>query len=120
MTSPEAALQQARDAAAAMRAAGSYGEHPAALDAAPAQITRDKLLRWAMIEPDLSFVRSTRRLGAPITGVKRLLLRLLLQYHTELVAQQTRFNVGVFSELERIGTRLDELERKLEEERGSR
>jgi hypothetical protein len=115
MTSPEGALQQARDAAAAMRAAGSYAEQPDVVEAAPAQITRAKLLRWAMIEPDLSYVRSTRRLGAPITGVKRLLLRLLLQYHTELVAQQTRFNVGVFTELERIGARLDELERKLDE-----
>ena len=115
MTSPETALQQARDAAAAMRAAGSYAEDSGALEAAPAEVTRDKLLRWAMIEPDLSYVRSTRRLGAPVTGVKRLLLRLLMQYHTELLAQQTRFNVGVFAELERLEGRLEELERKLAE-----
>jgi hypothetical protein len=114
MTIPEGALQQARDAAAAMRAAGSYRDDVEVLEAGPAPVSRAKLLRWAVIEPDLGYVRSTRRLGAPITGLKRLLLRLLMQYHAELLAQQTRFNVGILSELQRVSDRLDELEGQLE------
>jgi len=63
------------------------------------------LERWAAIEVDPEAVYSTRRAGAPITAVKRLLLRLLRQYHVELEAKQTRFNVAVVE-------RLRELERR--------
>jgi hypothetical protein len=45
-------------------------------------------------------VYSTRKGGAPITWFKKLLLRLLRQYTSELEAQQTRFNVGVVAYLE--------------------
>ncbi len=111
MTEPEEALAQARESAAAMRAAGAYQENVEELKQAPDPVTTSKLLEWAMIEPDLGYVRSTRRWGAPITGFKRLLLRMLVQYHAELNAQQTRFNVGVLSEVARLKDRLDELER---------
>jgi hypothetical protein len=62
------------------------------------------------VEVDL--LRSTRRAGAPVTGVKRLLLRLLRQYTNELEAQQTRFNVGVLARLEELEGRIAELERR--------
>ncbi|MGI8904311.1 MAG: hypothetical protein ACR2IP_11795 [Solirubrobacteraceae bacterium] len=113
MTAPEAALQQARTAAASMRASGAYGEER---DQVPFQvrpsaaITTGKLFEWALIEPDLRDVRSTRRLGAPITALKRGLLRLLAQYHGELIAEQTRFNVYLVGYVRRLEERIDELE----------
>jgi hypothetical protein len=112
MTEPEQAVERARAAAAAMRERGAYTDATA-----PAQetvTTPAKLLEWALIEPDLRDVRSTRRLGAPVTALKRLLVRLLEQYHAELNAQQTRFNVAVLGQLRELEERIEELERKLE------
>ena len=40
----------------------------------PEKVTTGKLLEWAAIEPDVALMRSTRRGGAPITWLKRLLL----------------------------------------------
>ena len=112
MTDPERALEQARSAAAKMRAQGAYaederdqrgeGEGAGALE---------NLFEWAMIDPDLREVRSTRRLGAPVTLLKLGLVRLLGQYHAELIAQQTRFNVHVLGHVRRLETRIEELER---------
>jgi hypothetical protein len=65
----------------------------------------EDLERWAAIEVDPESVYSTRKAGAPITAVKRMLLRLLRQYHVELEAKQTRFNVAMVE-------RLRELERR--------
>ena len=65
----------------------------------------EDLERWAAIEVDPESVYSTRKAGAPITAVKRMLLRLLRQYHVEVEAKQTRFNVAVVE-------RLRELERR--------
>jgi hypothetical protein len=64
-----------------------------------------------MIDPDLREVRSTRKLGAPVTLLKLGLVRLLNQYHAELISQQTRFNVHVLGHVRRLETRIDELER---------
>ena len=72
------------------------------------------LFEWARIEPDIADVRSTRRLGAPITALKRGLLRLLEQYHAQLLADQTRFNVHVLGHLRRLENRIEELERRLD------
>lgn len=96
MTRPEDALEAARAAAAS---AGH--EEPAGLDApvAPEKPTPEQLREWALIEVDTDLVYSTRRFGGPITLAKRLLLRLLRQYTTELEAQQTRFNVAVLAYL---------------------
>jgi len=63
------------------------------------------LERWAAIEVDPASIYSTRRGGAPITGVKRLLLRMLSQYHIELEAQQTRFNMAVVEHLRELERR---------------
>ena len=115
MTTPEQALEQARAAAARMRAQGAYGEdretlRPESADA----LTSGKLFEWALIDPDLRNVRSTRRFGAPITALKRGLLRLLGQYHAELIAEQARFNVNLALYVRRLEERVAELEHELE------
>lgn len=112
MTDPERALEQARAAAATMRARGAYGDNRNAEPGQSAPPTSlEDLFEWAMIDPDLRQVRSTRRLGAPVTLLKLGLVRLLNQYHAELIAQQTRFNVHVLGHVRRLETRIEELER---------
>jgi len=49
---------------------------------------------------------STRSAGAPITWVKRLLLRLLRQYFVELEARQTRFNIAMLERLDALEARV--------------
>lgn len=121
MTAPEQALEQARAAVASMRAAGEY---PVAETLIPPlaeeRVTYRELLEWSLVEPDLDHVRSTRRWGAPITGVKRLLLRLLYQYHSQLVAEQARFNMNLVRYVQSLEERVAALERtaSAEQERG--
>ncbi len=110
MSTPEEAEQQAREEAERRRAAGGYagvgssGElDESIVHGAP---SRELLARWAVIEIDPEeVVYSTRPAGAPITFVKRLLVRLLRQYFVELEARQTRFNIALLE-------RLDALERR--------
>ena len=110
MTRPDDALEAARRAVAARRAAGGYagvdgrGELEASiLDGEP---SRELLSEWAVIEIDPDdFVYSTRAAGAPITAVKRLLVRLLRQYFIELEARQTRFNIAVLARLDALEER---------------
>ena len=109
MTDPELALEQARAAAATMRAQGGYQDDGPAASAEADPL--ENLFEWAMIDPDLREVRSTRKLGAPVTLLKLGLVRLLNQYHAELISQQTRFNVHVLGHVRRLETRIDELER---------
>lgn len=101
MTRPEDAQDAAREHAARRRAQGGYSE-PEGLEEPPAseRPSLEQLSAWALIEVDPSVVYSTRRLGGPVTFVKRMLLRLLRQYTAELEAQQTRFNLGVLAWLE--------------------
>lgn len=76
----------------------------------------DKVLtRWATIEPDLEQVRSIRPMGAPITGGKRFLLRLLDQYNRQITDQQTRFNLQLIQRIQVQDTRIVELEKQLEQ-----
>ncbi len=69
-----------------------------------------RLAEWAIIEPDESGVRSTRRKGRPITAVKLLLVRLLRQYIGQMTAQQSRFNAQVAAHVVRLEERVAELE----------
>jgi len=109
---PEEAIAAARAEVARIRAAGGYAEPEAGLEVRPVdRVSNAQLLEWAVIEPDVSKLRSTRRGGAPITWLKRQLLRGLQQYHHELTAQQTRFNVHVLRKLIELEERLDALER---------
>lgn len=113
---PEEALAVARARAAELRAQGVYGAEIELPDAAAGSPpTLEQLSEWALIEPDLREVRSTRRFGAPVTAIKRALLRLLEQYHLELRSQQTRFNLHLLNQLRLLQQRVDELERRLDD-----
>ena len=123
MTSPEDALERARAGAAAERerAGSAYREDLAGMRIEPTDTDAGtRLLEWALIEPDSERVYSTRRLGAPITRFKRLLLRALRQYHGELVAQQTRFNLEAVQHIRALEDRVAELEEQLERAREPR
>ncbi|MGI8749112.1 MAG: hypothetical protein ACR2J6_00915 [Thermoleophilaceae bacterium] len=110
MTSPEEAQGVADEAARLRRAAGGYagvgsgGELDATI--VSGEPSRGLLARWAVIEvePD-EILYSTRSGGAPITWVKRLLLRLLRQYFVELEACQTRFNIALLERLDALEAR---------------
>lgn len=115
MTEPDAALARAREAAARMRADGAYAEATPMPLTPSDEIPRSKLFAWAVIEPDVSEIRSDRRWGAPVTAVKRLLLRLLAQYHVQLIADQSRFNVALLRSVSALEARVAELEDRLEE-----
>jgi hypothetical protein len=100
---PEDAVEAARESAAGKRAAGAYPPDTVADASAPAAgPDLARLREWAIIEVDPELLYSTRKGGAPITWFKRMLLRLMRQYTTELEAQQTRFNVGVVAYLESL------------------
>jgi hypothetical protein len=104
------ALWSARAAAKHAREAGAYDEEQAGFTVQPTdRVTVDRLLEWALIEPDESRVYSTRRLGKPITLLKRGLLRVLHQYHNELLAEQTRFNLQMTVYVGELREQLDEL-----------
>ncbi len=106
---PEEAL------AAARAAAEPYEEGPVSLDASPVtRMSETKLVEWAVIAPELDRVYSTRRLGAPITATKRLLIRALRQYVGEAIAQETRFNALATAHILNLEDRVRDLEARLE------
>jgi hypothetical protein len=110
---PEDALAAAMAEAERRRAAGGYSEPGGAARIEPLdQVSSAQLLEWALIEPDLTKMRSTRRAGAPITWVKRMLLRGLQQYHNEVTYQQTRFNIHVLRKLLELEERVERLEKE--------
>ena len=109
--SPEAALALARERAAAARAAGRYAEDPRGLRVEPTdRMSVSQLLEWAVIEPELEHVRSTRRAGAPITLAKRALVRILRQYLAQVESQQSRFNLHVAVRVVELEHRIAALE----------
>ena len=113
MTRPEEALERAREAAERKRAEGAYPPRDSTAGEAPPpeRPTAAHLREWSLIQVDTELVYSTRRGGAPITALKRGLLRLLRQYTSELEAQQTRFNVALLAYLAELESRLAALER---------
>jgi len=105
---PEEALPAARAAAA---------EHddalPGGLEITPTErVSMEQLIEWSAIEPDPTTMRSTRKLGAPITFFKRQLLHVLRQYLRELEAQQTRFNLNAVARMAELEERLAKLEER--------
>jgi hypothetical protein len=111
MTEPEQALAKAQASAETMRASGAYGDDLAGFRIEPADaVSTRQLLEWAVIEPDPANLYSTRKLGAPITFVKRMVLRSLRQYLTELTAQQTRFNIQLTAYVRALTERVEALE----------
>ena len=107
MKSPEEALARARAAAAA---AGAHRSEEAAPLEDPRHVSLSRLTEWAVIEPEEAEVYSTRRWGAPITAVKKMLVRLMRQYISSVSGQQTRFNVYVLGELMALQERVRALE----------
>jgi hypothetical protein len=101
---PEDAIERARAAAQPAPAAGEVAqsfERDLAGESPPDELLQE----WAVISVDPELVYSSRRGGAPLTFMKRAVLRLMRQYTAELEAQQTRFNLAVLG-------RLRELERR--------
>jgi hypothetical protein len=93
---PEEALERARRA--------SFGEDLSGFAIEPTdRVSFEQLVEWAVIETDPALVRSTRRLGGPITLLKRAARHLLRQELGQAYAQQSRFNLTMV-------TRLAELE----------
>jgi hypothetical protein len=109
---PEEALEAARATAARRRGAGDYADVATGPAIAPAGegVTLDRLLEWASLEPDMGELYSTRRLGAPVTFVKRMLARGLQQYLNQLVGQQSRFNVQLVVYVSQLADRVGRLE----------
>ena len=105
MKDPREALEAARRAAGADDDADGA---PWSLD--DPTLSARRLAEWAIIEPEQAEVYSTRRMGKPITAVKRLLIRLLRQYLGQMTAQQSRFNAQVAAHLLRLERRVAELE----------
>ena len=102
---PEEALERAQRA--------SFGDDLSGFVVDPTdKVTHEKLMEWAVIETDPELVRSTRRLGGPITWLKRTLRHLLRQELGQAYAQQSRFNLMV-------ATRLAELEDRAERPPGT-
>ena len=115
MTEPAEALRRARAAAEKGRARGDYAEANPSLDASPVtRISETRLVEWSLIDPDLERVYSTRRLGAPITWVKRLLIRAIRQYVGEAIAQESRYNAQATAHILNLEDRVRDLEEQLE------
>jgi hypothetical protein len=81
------------------------------------RVSTETLMEWAVIEPDETLMRSTRRAGAPITWAKRMLLRAMQQHFNELTSQQTRFNLHVLVHVAELEDRIRDLEADLEASR---
>jgi hypothetical protein len=110
---PEEALAAARAAAAQRDDA-----LPPGMSIQPTErVSIEQLMEWANIEPDPDLMRSTRKLGAPITWAKRQLVHVMRQYLRELQAQQTRFNLNVLIRLAELEDRVVRLEERAESRR---
>ncbi len=117
---PEEAVDAARRAAADARARGEYTEDLSGFAIAPTdRVSVEQLMEWAVIEPDVANMRSTRALGAPITFAKRLLLRGLQQHFNELTMLQARFNLHLLVRMTELEDRVIALERAAAAARGS-
>jgi hypothetical protein len=110
---PEDALDAARTAAAQARARGEYTQDLSGFAIAPTdRVSIEQLMEWAVIEPDASKMRSTRKLGAPITWTKRLMLRGLQQHFNELTMLQARFNLHLLVRQTELEDRVTVLEQE--------
>ena len=101
------------DALCAARAAAAERDDPlpAGMSIEPTErVSIEQLMEWANIEPDVDLMRSTRRLGAPITWAKRQLVHILRQYLRELQSQQTRFNLNLLIRVAELEDRVARLE----------
>lgn len=108
---PEDAPPAAREAAASAKARGEYDLDLSGFAIAPTdRVSVEQLMEWAVIEPDESHMRSTRRFGAPITWLKKLLLRGLQQHFNQLTMLQARYNLHLLVRLTELEDRVRDLE----------
>jgi hypothetical protein len=117
MTRPEQALELARRHAA-QRHAEYGGPEPIRIGPPYDQIAA-RLSEWAVPDPSGYEIRSIRRFGAPITWLKRGLVRFLYQFHAQLISDQSRFNVLLLSYVRTLEERVRELEVALDRGAGS-
>ena len=110
---PEEALELARRRAAEAREAGHYDDDLRGFAIEPTdRISTELMFEWAVVEPELEEVRSTRPVVGPlITALKRMLVRANRQYLGQVVAQQNRFNLNLMVRV----TELEDRVRRLEE-----
>jgi hypothetical protein len=111
VTRPEDALEQARRAAAGHRA--EYGHVDPTRLGPPFEQIAARLSEWAIPDPTGYEIRSIRRFGAPITWLKRLLVRFLYQFHIQLISDQSRFNVLLLNYVRLLEQRVTDLETQL-------
>jgi hypothetical protein len=115
---PEEAIAAARAAAEHARANGAYADDLQGFAIEPTdRVSTETLMEWAVIEPDETLMRSTRRAGAPLTWGQRMLLRAMQQHFNELTSQQSRFNLHVLVHVAELEDRIRSLEDELEEAR---
>ena len=114
---PEEAAAAARQRARERIEQGDYADAERLEALAEERPALERLTDWAVIDVRLDNVRSTRRAGAPVTGFKRFLVRMLRQYNNEEQAQVTRFNVHVLGYVTMLEERVEELERRLRDTR---
>ncbi|HEX4108388.1 MAG TPA: hypothetical protein VHX88_09660 [Solirubrobacteraceae bacterium] len=108
---PEQALAHAREQARAARERGEYSEDLSGFQVqVPDRRSHEQLVEWALIEPDLDLVRSTRAWGAPITALKRGAVHVLRQYLAQIESQQSRFNVHMLVRVAELEDRMADLE----------
>jgi hypothetical protein len=120
VTTPEDAVEEARTRAAIARAQNAYPDVSEGFAVEPVErVTRDRLLDWGLIESRPEVVRSTRVLGAPITWLKRMLVRLLRQQQEQLSYDQTRFNLNMVVYAHALAERVSELEAEVTRLRGA-
>jgi hypothetical protein len=115
VTRPEDALAHARAEAARKRAEGGYAKAGAAAlqeSIVSPRPSIELLSRWAVIQGDPELLYSTRRAGAPVTAIKRLLVRLLRQYLVEVEARQTRFNIALLASVQDLERRIAAIEKR--------
>jgi hypothetical protein len=106
---PEQALEEARRRAALQ----SGDEAIEGLTIEPTdRVGLEQLIEWAVAEPDPDKVRSTRPLGAPITALKRAMVRLTSQQTGDLLAQQARFNMHLLTRVAELEERVRRLEQR--------
>ncbi|UTI65012.1 hypothetical protein NBH00_02105 [Paraconexibacter antarcticus] len=111
MMRPEDAVPAAREAATAAKARGEYDLDLSGFAIAPTdRVSVEQLMEWAVIEPDESYMRSTRRFGAPITWLKKLLLRGLQQHFNQLTMLQARYNLHLLVRLTELEDQVRDLE----------
>jgi hypothetical protein len=112
---PEEAAAAALERARERVAQGDYADAPRLEALADERSALDRLGEWAVIDVGLDNVRSTRRVGAPVTRFKRFLVRMLRQYTAEEQGQVTRFNVHLLGYAASLEDRVEALERRLRE-----